>query len=120
MDRRTWVLGITARPATLCATQSLLFAAGIELFTVADLPSARAAINALRVRGVIVCKHSWSMSERSRILADLAEVRPGLVFVMRCPGCQESDVDAGIVGHLPDLVQVNELIAAVAPAAQAS
>ena len=114
MRSKVWVLGISKRAATMCATQSLLYEKHIELLTVADMDIARAAINALHIQGVILCKHSWSVDERDQLVLELAEVRPSLAFILRCPGCEQSDEAAAVVGYLPDPMVVNDLVAAMA------
>ncbi len=115
MQSRHWVLAITKRTASICATRASLFAAGFELATATSIMAARAAIRSLSVEAVIVCRHSWSAEERDQIAADLATVQPKLSYLMHCPGCVDYDEAAGTPGRLADTVPLGRLIAAITP-----
>lgn len=115
MRHTRWVVAITKRTAELCATQAVLSEFGIELLAIPDIPTAFAAMGALRFEAAIVCRHSWSDEERDRIAADLS-VRPGLKYVMRCPGCTEAGEAPAAAGTLPDNTGLVNLVAAIEPA----
>ncbi len=106
------VLAITKRPAQLCATQALLYGAGLTLVTATNLHAARSVIVAKSVTAVIVCKDSWSDAERDVIAAELRRLRPQLAVIMRCPGCTGCDEAAGRPGMMRDERPVLQLIAA--------
>ena len=54
------VVAITKRTADLCATQSVLYSKGFELITATNMNVALSIINAMSVKGVIICRGSWS------------------------------------------------------------
>lgn len=107
MSRRNKVLAITKRTAELCATQSLLYAAGFELVTATNVVAARALIRALPVCGLIICEHSWTEAERAQIASVLASFS---LPVMNCPGCTGCDENCGKAGTLNDMVPLTKLI----------
>jgi hypothetical protein len=84
-------VAITKRRAQFCATQSLLHASGIDLLDAPSMESARQVISEAAVKGVIVCRHSWSPSERDEMIAELESSHPDLSVIVRCPGCSECD-----------------------------
>jgi hypothetical protein len=68
------VLAITKRPADLCAIQALLYGAGFELVTATNMNVARSLIKPLHIKGVIVCKHSWTKwVRRSRMAPEFSD-----------------------------------------------
>jgi hypothetical protein len=103
------VLAITQRTADLCATQSLLYAAGYELITATNLQAARALIRSLPICGLIICYHSWTEAEREHLAAELSNIK---IPSLRCPGCTGSDETCGKVGKLDNLVPLTALMAA--------
>lgn len=107
------VLAITKRTAELCATQSLLYAAGLELVTATNMNAARSVLNSGMVKGVIVCKSSWSDEECEEIFRELKEIRPKVTIVMRCPGCSGCDEARGIAGIMDDVGPLTTLIAGI-------
>lgn len=108
------VLAITKRTADLCGTQALLYGAGFELVTATSMTAARSVIKAMRVKGVIVCYHSWSEQEREGIVAELASDHPDLTVIMRCLGCTGCDEAAHKPGTLCDTLPLTQLISAIA------
>jgi hypothetical protein len=81
------MLAITRQSAHLRGTQLLLHASGIELVDAANMKSARRLIQDNAIKGIIVCLHSWSEPERSRMVSELAANHPKLSILVRCPGC---------------------------------
>ncbi len=116
MERHNWVLAVTKRAASMCATQSRMCAAGLELITATNLAAARAAIRSLHIDAVIVCHHSWTREERHKLAAELAVLRPEIKFILRCPGCVDRDDAAGTPGRLTETLPLTQLIAAISPA----
>ena len=110
MNRPT-VLAITKRTAELCGTQSLLYAAGLDLVTATNMMAARSVINAIRVRGVIVCRGSWSDDERDGIVSELATNYPEITVTIRCPGCTGCDEATHTPGSLSDTLPLEQLMA---------
>ncbi len=115
MERHNWVLAVTKRAASMCATQSMLCAAGLELITATNMTAARAAIRSLHIDAVIVCNHSWTAEERHKLAAELAVLRPELKFILRCPGCVDRDDAAGTPGRLTETLPLTRLIASISP-----
>lgn len=111
MSKRT-VLAITKRSAELCGTQALLGASGIELVDARSVTAARRMIDALAVKGVIVCKHSWSEQEHESIVSEVAAGHPDLAVIVRCPGCTGCDETNQRPGMLNDTQQFTNLISA--------
>ncbi len=109
MSKRT-VLAITKRSAELCGTQALLGASGIELVDAESLTAARRVIDALAVKGVIVCKHSWSEREHESIVSEVAAGHPNVAVIVRCPGCTGCDETNHIPGMLSDTQQLTNLM----------
>ncbi len=110
------VLAITKRTASMCATRQSLFASGFDLITATNITAARAAIRSLDIEAVIVCRHSWNDQERDQLAADLAEIRPKLKYILRCPGCIDFDEAAGNPGRLTETLPLSQLIRAISPA----
>ncbi len=106
------VLAITKRRAELCGTQALLCASGIELVGANSMTAARDAIHRLAVKGVVVCKHSWSEREHESIVSELAAQHPEVAVIVRCPGCTECDEANHRPGTLSDTQRFTELISA--------
>lgn len=116
MQSRHWVLAITKRTASMCATRSSLFAAGFELATATSITAARATIRSLSVDAVIVCRHSFTAEERDQIAAELSTIQPKLSYLMQCPGCVDFDETVGIPGRLTETLPLARLINAITPA----
>lgn len=114
MFKQAKVLAITKRTAELCATQSLLYAAGLQLVTATNINAACSVINGMRVRAVIVCRNSWSEEERQSIVSQLAALCPELPVLMHCPGCTGCDEAAGRAGRLSDALPLTQLLSAIA------
>lgn len=110
MTKQSKILAITKRTADLCATQSLLYAAGFQLVTATSMPVARGIINGLRIKGVIVCACSWSEEERAQIATELSAMQPQITVVMHCPGCTGCDEARGCQGTLRDRMPILRLI----------
>lgn len=109
MTQRNKVLAVTKRTADLCATQSLLYAAGFELVAATNVTTARAMMRALPVCGIIMCRESWTEDER----ADMASALLSFSLpIMHCPGCTGCDEANGRAGKLNDTVPLSSLIAA--------
>lgn len=113
------VLAITKRTADLCGTQSLLYMAGFDLVTATSIAAAQSVIKALRVKGVIVCRHSWSDQERDSIVADLADNYPEVEVVVRCPGCTGCDEATHTPGILSNTLALTQLMMAISPVTKA-
>lgn len=109
MQTQPNVLAITRRSAHLCATQSLLYAAGYKLVVATNVSAARRMISSLRVKAVIVCAGSWSSAEVQEIASELIQ-RIKIPVLMRCPGCDEV---AGKPGTLRDTAPLTNMIAAI-------
>ena len=112
--KRPKVLAITKRPAELCATQPWLNAAGLELITATNTNAAGAIIKSTRVKGIIVCKGSWSEEEREGIAAELWMLNPEVEVILRCPDCTECDEVNRSAGTLRDTLPMTNFIAAIA------
>jgi hypothetical protein len=112
--KRPKVLAITKRPAELCATQPWLNAAGLELITATNMDAAGAIIQSTRVKGIIVCKGSWSKGEREAIAAELWMLNPDVAVILRCPGCTGCDEVNRSAGTLQDTLPLTKFIAAIA------
>ena len=110
---RPKVLVITERYAEMCATQSLLNAAGLELITAIDMDSARAVIQGTRLKGLIICKESWSAEQRDGIAAELWELNPDVAAILRCPGCTDCDQANRCAGKLRDTIPLTKFIATI-------
>ncbi len=106
------VLAITRRTAQLCGTQSQLHMAGFELVTATSMAIAEVVLKSIAVRGVIVCKNSWSERERENIAAGVAALHPGMILIMRCLGCTGCDEAAGRAGIMNDSTPLIQLILA--------
>jgi glutaredoxin len=113
------VLAITKRTADLCGTQALLYGAGFDLLTATSMLAARSVIKAIRVKGVIVCRHSWTDQERDSIVADLADNYPEVEVVVRCPGCDGCDEATHTPGILSNTLALTQLMMALGPATKA-
>jgi hypothetical protein len=109
------VLVITKRTAELCGTQSLLYAAGFELVTATSMSVARSVMKAIKLKGVIVCKGSWTEEERDGIVSDLTANHPEVTVIMRCPGCTGCDEATRTPGTLSDTLPLTQLITAIKP-----
>lgn len=107
MNRPNKVLAVTKRTANLCATQAWLYSAGLELITATNLAAARALVRTLPVRGIIVCYHSWTESERESLLSELQEAK---LPTMRCPGCAGCDETCGKAGIVNDVTPLSRLL----------
>ncbi len=118
MESQRTVLAITKRSAEFCGTQALLCASGIELVDASSMTAARRVIDARAVKGVIVCKHSWSEREHESIVSELAADHPEVAVIVRCPGCTGCDEANHRPGILSDTQQFTELISATAPPAE--
>jgi DNA-binding NtrC family response regulator len=81
------VLAITKRTAELNSTQSLLYREGFELVTATSMTAARCVIKSVAVRGVFVCRDSWSEQERENIISEFAVDYPEVTIIMRCAKC---------------------------------
>jgi hypothetical protein len=101
------VLALTKRTATLCAAQRLLYAAGFDLITATNIPAAMAMMRSMNVRGLILCHHSWTETERASISAGLLQSQ---LPTMNCPGCTGCNETCGRAGTLNDQVPLNNLI----------
>ena len=104
---RPKVLAITKRTADLCATQALLYSAGLDLVAATNIAAAKALIRSLPVRGVIICYHSWTEAERQQIAAEMLEAKLPLIH---CPGCTGCDEACGKPGILNDMLPLTQLI----------
>jgi hypothetical protein len=111
LNQRT-VLAITKRNAELCGTESLLRASGIKLVDADSLTAARRIIH--DVKGVIVCKHSWSEREHESIVSELEADHPEVAIIVRCPGCTGCDEANQRPGTLSETQQLTNLISATA------
>lgn len=109
------VLAITKRTAHLCGTQAMLYGAGLELVTTTNPALARNLVRPLRIKGVIVCRHSWSDEERDAMVADFSTLAD-VAVTMRCPGCTGCDESADRPGALCDTVALTHLIDVVGSA----
>ena len=110
------VLAITKRTAQLCGTQSQLHMAGFELVTATSMAIAEVVLKSVAVRGVIICKNSWSETERESFAAGIAKMHPGMILIMRCLGCSGCDEAAGRAGIMNDSAPLMQLILALDPA----
>jgi hypothetical protein len=108
------VLAITKRTANLCITQSLLYAAGYTLVVATNIALARRLIKALPIRGVIICRHSWTNEEVQDIACELVNVS-GVRLMLHCPGCHSCDEAAGRAGTLWDDLPLTELMTKLGP-----
>lgn len=81
------VLAITKRTAELSSTQSLLYREGFELMTATSMAAARCVIKSVAIRGVFVCRDSWSEQERENIISEFATDHPEVTIIMRCAEC---------------------------------
>jgi hypothetical protein len=113
------VLAITKRTAQLCGTQPLLYEAGFALMTATSMDIARSIIKAVAVKGVIVCRGSWSEQESASIVAELAADHPEITVILRCPGCTGCGEASHTPGTLSDISSLAVLISADAPATKA-
>lgn len=84
------VLAITKRTAELCSTQSLLYRDGFELVTATNMTTARCVMKSITVRGVFVCRDSWSEQERESIISELVAGHPDVTIIMRCAKCNRT------------------------------
>lgn len=109
MSRRPKILTITKRTAQLCATQPILLAAGFEMITATNLATACDVIKSLRIKGVIICKHSWSEQEIQVIATELIKLSD-VPIIMQCPGCKDCDETAGHAGTLQDTLPVTTFV----------
>ena len=66
----------------------------------------------MRIRGVIVCAHSWNDTEREAICDDEIAVQ---LPIIRCPGCTDCDLAARKAGTLKDLLPITSLIKSLNP-----
>jgi len=112
------VLAITKRTAELCGTQALLHAAGLGLVTATNMATARTVIRAIRVKGVILCKYSWSDQERETFAHEVANLDHRM-SVANCSGCSGCDETAHTPGILTDGLPVQQLLSAMERAAKA-
>ncbi len=108
------ILAISKRTANLCATQSLLYAAGYKLVVATNIFAARSLIRSLRLKAVIVCRESWSSDELQEIASELINVAD-MPVLMHCPGCTGCDEAAGKPGTLQDARPLTKLMATVDP-----
>lgn len=106
------VLAISKRTANLCATQSLLYAAGYKLVVATNMEAARSMIRSLQIKAVIVCRDSWSIEEVQEIASELINVIE-VPVLMHCPGCYGCDEVAGKPGTLKDVAPLTNLIVAI-------
>lgn len=95
------VLTVTKRTASLCGLQTLLYSSGFEMVTATNMIGARSVLNAMPLRAVIICRHSWSDAEREALTRELAASYPAISVVLHCPGCTGCDEAAGRAGVLP-------------------
>ncbi len=107
------VLAITKRSAELCGTESLLRASGIKLVNADSLMAARRVIH--DVKGVIVCKHSWSEREHESIVSELETDHPEVAIIVRCPGCTGCDEANQRPGTLSGTQHLTNLMSVTAP-----
>lgn len=107
------ILAITKRLSELCGTQGMLYAAGMQLVTATNMVAARVTLNALNVQAVILCRESWSASERDSMILELRTMYPELTVLVRCPGCTGCDEATGMPGQLNDETPIASLIAAL-------
>ncbi len=111
---RPRVLAITTRHADICATQSLLNEAGIQALTATNMNAARAIIKSTRLRGIIICKDSWSPEEHDSLAADLWMLNPDVAIILRCSGCTECDEVNRCTGTLRKTIPLAKFIDAIA------
>lgn len=104
---RIQVLEISRRRAEFCANQPLLRGAGLQLLTTDNLEAACKLAESNVIRGLIVCKDSWSDAERQAIVNALKVAQ---VPVMKCPGCVGYDEGIGKAGSLDVLIPLSSLI----------
>ncbi len=109
------VLAITKRTAQLCGTQSQLHMAGFELVTATSMAMAEVVLKSVAVKGVIVCKDSWSERERENIAAVVVAMHPEITLIMRCLGCTGCDEAACRAGNLNDSTQLMQFVLAINP-----
>jgi hypothetical protein len=107
------VLAITKRTAELCAGQSLLSMAGFDLVTATSLSAALSLMKTIDVKGVIVCKHSWTENERDSITDAIAVQCPEAVVIMRCLGCTTCDGGGDRAGTVSDTAAMTKLISTI-------
>jgi len=112
---RPKVLAITTRHAEICATQSLLNEASIQALTATNINAARAIIKSTRLRGIIICRESWSPEEHDNLSADLWMLNPDVAIILRCAGCTECDEMNRCTGMLRNTVPLATFIAAISP-----
>lgn len=110
---RPKVLAITTRHTEICATQSLLNAAGLKVITATNMNAARAIIRSTRLRGIIVCKESWSQEEHENFAADLWILNPDVAIILRCPGCTECDEVNRCAGTLRSAIPLSKFMATI-------
>jgi hypothetical protein len=111
---RPKVLAITERHAEICATQSLLNEAGIQALTATNMNAVRAIIKSTRLRGIIICKDSWSPEEHDNFAADLWMLNPQVAAILRCCGCTECDELTLSAGTLRNTIPLAKFIDVIA------
>jgi hypothetical protein len=87
--------------------------AGFELIAATSVAAAKVILQTVAVKGVIVCKHSWSESERESIASEIAAFQSCAPVILRCFGCTGCDEAAGLAGVLQDTMPLKQLISAV-------
>jgi hypothetical protein len=111
MRTQAKVLAVTRQLQELCGTQTILHSAGLQLVTATNMETARRVIKALGIQAVIVCRDSWSESERDKMVAELQTLYPELAVIVRCPGCTRCHEPADVLGRVLDQTPFTQLIA---------
>jgi hypothetical protein len=81
------------------------------MITATDSKVVRSVVETLDVRGIILCKHSWSDEEREALQKEIVGIA-GDLHVMRCPGCTGSDERAGSLFDVSPLIQLIDAVRA--------
>ena len=76
--------------------------------------AARAIIKSTRLRGIIICKDSWSPEEHDSLAADLWMLNPEVAIILRCPGCTECDEVNRCTGTLQETIPLAKFLDLIA------
>lgn len=100
------VLVLTRRLAEACATKALLNGAGFEVLTATTLEMAKTLSRCLPLRAAVVCRHSFSDTEREHLLTELQACHPDIRIILACPGCTGCNEREGRSGTLDDVSHI--------------
>lgn len=110
---RPRVLSIIKPHAEPCVTQSSLNIAGLKLVTATNMDDAHAIMKNARLKGIIICRQSWTEEEREDITAELWMRDPEVAIILRCPGCAEHDELNRSAGTLRSDIPLTTFITAI-------